>query len=252
MKHDNSSFIITPDWQVPEHVKSFSTTRLGGVSQGRFSSNNLALHVNDKESDVLKNRALLCENYHLPAEPLWLNQTHSTIVVEADLSRDANIVLEADASFSTKKSAVCVVMTADCLPVLLCDKSGTQVAAVHAGWRGLLNGVIENTLEQFTVEGRDIVAWLGPAIGPKAFEVGTEVRDLFINHDLDALRAFRQCNDEKWLADIYELARMRLMSFGVSDIYGGDFCTFSDEDSFYSYRRDQTCGRMATLIWLDK
>ncbi|MDH3327390.1 MAG: peptidoglycan editing factor PgeF [Gammaproteobacteria bacterium] len=251
MKAGNSSPIILPDWQVPSHVKAFSTTRSGGVSRGAFGSNNLASHVNDDKADVLKNRALLREKYELPSEPFWLNQTHSIRIVEAGIGGAGDLV-DADASFSHKAGEVCAVMTADCLPILLCDREGRQVAAIHAGWRGLLNGIIEETVQQFTLNGGDIVAWLGPAIGPKAFEVGPEVRDLFIDFDLDALQSFRQCTENKWLANIYELAKLRLKSCGVASIYGGDYCTFSDESTFYSYRRDNVCGRMATLIWLDK
>jgi len=251
MKPDTSEQIILPDWQVPAQVKAFSTTRAGGVSGGVYSSNNLALHVGDNKSDVLKNRALLrkkrCKNARLPAEPFWLNQTHTTTVVNV-----AESETDADASYSKNPGEVCVVMTADCLPVLLTDKQGRQVAAIHAGWRGLLNGVIENALTQFSAVGSDIVAWLGPAIGPKAFEVGAEVRDGFVEQNIDVLPAFRQCSEDKWLANIYALARMRLKDCGVTAIYGGDYCTYHDEPLFYSYRRDKTCGRMATLIWLDK
>lgn len=247
LKTDKSSQIIIPDWQVPDHVKALSTKRTGGVSQGAFNSNNLALHVEDNESDVLKNRALLASSYALPSQPFWLNQTHTTIAVKA-----GGKAIDADASFSQQVGEVCVVMTADCLPVLLCDKEGKQVAAIHAGWRGLVNGIIESTLEQFSAGGREIIAWLGPAIGPNAFEVGVEVKDQFVKHDLDSLKAFRQCTEDKWLADIYKLARMRLENAGVDSISGGDYCTFTDEADFFSYRRDGVCGRMASLVWLDK
>ena len=247
------SQIIVPDWALPSHVKAFSTTRSSGVSQGVYCSNNLALHVGDSEVDVLKNRALLCENYVLPSEPHWLNQTHSTKIVKVEKRVEPNqLPINADASFSMKRHEVCVVMTADCLPVLLCDKSGTQVAAIHAGWRGLLNGIIEKTRQEFSMHGKDIIAWLGPAIGSNAFEVGPEVRDSFLEKDSSASIAFQSHKKDKWLADIYMLARLRLNRCGIEAVYGGDFCTFSDETLFYSYRRDGVCGRMASLIWLDK
>jgi len=255
---DVSRFIV-PDWQVPAHVNALSTTRKGGISQGAFSSNNLALHVNDMPSVVEKNRALLRKNAGLTVEPVWLTQTHSATVVDigdeqggAMAGEKAAEPVRADASFSSKPGKVCVVMTADCLPLLLCDKKGTQVAAIHAGWRGLLNGIIENTVNMFSVPGADIIAWFGPAIGPKAFEVGREVKELFVNQDIDALKAFRQCSEDKWLANIYALAAMRLKNLGVAEISGGQYCTFRDGSRFYSYRRDQVCGRMATLVWLDK
>ncbi len=243
--------IIIPDWPAPEHVKAFSTTRFGGVSHGAYESNNLALHVGDNEPDVLKNRALLEANFNLSSTPFWLNQTHTTTVVEVgDKERGA------DASVSRKVGDVCAVMTADCLPILLCDAQGEQVAAIHAGWRGLLNGIIENTLQCFSVDGRDIIAWLGPAIGPAAFEVGDEVKDFFVRRDSAALNAFQPQTENKWLANIYELAKLRLKKAGVESIFGGEFCTFhdviNDTSLFYSYRRDNVCGRMATLVWLDK
>jgi len=246
-----TSEVIQPDWQLPDNVRAFCTTRVGGVSKGEYCSNNLALHVDDAESDVLENRLRLSEKFAMPSQPIWLNQVHSTMV--ADASTDMpNDEIEADASYTNQKGIVLSVMTADCLPILLCDKSGTQVAAVHAGWRGLLDGIIENAVNRFSVKGPDVVAWLGPAIGPLAFEVGADVRDGFVEKDLDAIQAFRLCSEHKWLANIYQLARQRLNNMGIESIFGGDFCTFTDEERFYSYRRDKVCGRMASLIWLDK
>ncbi len=239
------SHYILPDWPVPPQIKAVSTTRLGGESKGAYLSNNLATHVGDNETHVMNNRNRLNQKLKLPSEPLWLNQTHSTVVVDA-ASRQTN----GDACYSHQPGEVCVVMTADCLPILLADKQGRQVAAIHAGWRGLLNGIIEQTVQRFSGDSGDIIAWLGPAIGPGAFEVGADVRDLFIEDNLDNLQAFRQCTSDKWLANIYQLARIRLEALSINSIFGGDFCTFSDESRFYSYRRDKVCGRMASLIWI--
>ncbi len=236
---------LYPDWPAPEQVKAFSTTRIGGVSTGPFSDNNLALHVQDEEALVLLNREKL--NRYLPVEPSWLNQTHGIeVVCCADEKTDA------DASYNNRADYVCVVMTADCLPILLCDTSGQQVAAVHAGWRGLLDGVIENSIAMFQGSKHNILAWLGPAIGKTAFEVGEEVYGMFTQKHPEANRYFQACGNRKYLMDIYGLASFRLKLVGVTKIFGGECCTYSDETRFFSYRRDGVCGRMASLIWLDK
>ncbi len=246
MKVDRNPAYITPNWQVPSHVKAISTTRIGGFSGGMYDSNNLALHVDDNKVNVLANRKRLCEKLMLPSEPFWLNQTHSTVVTSP-----VEKTPEADAMFSDKPNQICVVLTADCLPILICDKDGHQVAAIHAGWRGLLNGIIENTLQRFSVEGESLTVWFGPAISVKAFEVGDDVRDAFINQNGDNRGAFVKLNANKWLANLYELARIRLRRKKVNSIFGGEYCTFLNDELFYSYRRDKICGRMASLIWLD-
>lgn len=239
---------IIPNWPVPANVVALQTTRLGGVSSAPFDSLNLGAHVNDDPIAVAKNRQLLSP--YLPNEPVWVNQVHGIEVIDAAQSA---CLQNADASFTTKPNVVCVTMTADCLPVLLCDKAGTVVAAVHAGWRGLCDGVIEAAVNKLPVEHSEILAWLGPAIGPKAFEVGSEVRAQFIAKDAQAASAF-QTNGNKWLGDIYQIARQRLNYLGVTQIYGGsvneDFCTYTDATRFYSFRRDDVTGRMASLIWL--
>jgi len=237
---------IYPKWPTPENVKSISTTRLGGVSSGVFTSNNLALHVEDDSKAVEENRKNLVKQCKLPDSPKWLTQTHSTIAADYSAAQ-----CEADASYTNSAKQVCVVMTADCLPILLCDRKGGQVAAVHAGWRGLLNGIIENTLDRFNGDKSEILAWLGPAISQVAFEVGREVYDAFTKQNDDAVNHFKPIENNKYLADIYGLARLRLNLAGVTSVYGGEFCTFTDEERFYSYRRDGACGRMASLIWLD-
>ena len=239
---------IIPNWPVPANVVALQTTRLGGVSGAPYASLNLGAHVNDDPIAVAKNRQLLSP--YLPNEPVWVNQVHGIEVIDAAQSA---CLQNADASFTTKPNVVCVTMTADCLPVLLCDKAGTVVAAVHAGWRGLCDGVIEAAVNKLPVEHSEILAWLGPAIGPNAFEVGSEVRAQFIAKDAQATSAF-QTNGNKWLGDIYQIARQRLNYLGVTQIYGGsvneDFCTYTDATRFYSFRRDDVTRRMASLIWL--
>ena len=242
--------LITPQWQAPAGVKALATTRLGGVSQAPFDALNLGAHVNDRIDDVLQNRQLL--NAFLPASPVWLQQVHGVVVVDLDQPHDE--IPAADAVISRRKGQVCAVQTADCLPVLFTDVHGTVVGAAHAGWRGLCNGVLEATLAAMAVEPADVLVWLGAAIGPKAFEVGDEVCEAFIAVDPNAAQAFVAGKPGKWLADIYELARLRLQKAGMSPhhMFGGDLCTYTDKQRFFSYRRDQQTGRQASLIWLDQ
>lgn len=237
--------MILPDWPAPPSVKSLMTTREGGASGAPWASFNLGDHVGDDPARVAANRARLRER--LPAEPGWLRQVHSARVVE--LGRDAN--LEADASFTREQEQVCAVLTADCLPVLFCDRAGSVVAAAHAGWRGLAGGVLEATVAAMRVDPGEILAWMGAAIGPAAFEVGDEVRGNFVGQHPEAASAFVPHGPGKWLADLYRLARVRLESAGVRAVYGGGRCTFSEKEVFFSYRRDGVTGRMASLVWLD-
>lgn len=238
---------IVPDWPAPAWVKSVSTTRTGGVSTGAYASLNLAAHVGDTPQHVAGNRARLRTALALPAEPLWLSQIHGRGVVAAE---SAVADAEGDAAVSRTAGRVCAVLTADCLPVLLCDRAGACVGAAHAGWRGLAGGVIEATVAALGVPADSLIAWLGPAIGPRAFEVGDEVRAAFIAHDAGAAAAF-QPHGGRWHADIYRLARQRLAALGVAEVYGGGRCTYTEAARFYSYRRDGATGRMATLIWMD-
>lgn len=237
---------ITPDWPAPTHVQALQTTRQGGYSHAPFDGLNLGNHVGDDPLRVEKNRQRLTER--LPSEPIWLEQVHGTQVVHAE---HANYQPLADACVAHSAQAVCAVMTADCLPVLLCDQAGTVVAAAHAGWRGLADGVIEATVRAMHAKPEQLMAWLGPAIGASAFEVGAEVRDVFMQHNAAAATAFTP-HAEKYLADIYSLAHQRLSALGVHQVYGGQYCTFSDPHRFFSYRRDGQTGRMATLIWLNR
>lgn len=241
---------FVPDWPVPEGVRSLITTRHGGVSQGVYSSLNLGNHLGDDPCAVAANRALL--KSVLERDPVWLEQIHGTRVVDAARFHSGDQPPQADAAFSRKTGVLCVVMTADCLPVLFCDDSGSVVAAAHAGWRGLLAGVLEETVAAMGVPGKHLMAYLGPAIGPRAFEVGDEVRSAFVSVDEGAAAAFRPSPAGKWLADIYLLARQRLAGQGIERIFGGSFCTVSEADRFFSYRRNGQTGRMASMVWLSK
>ena len=230
-------------------MRALITTRAGGVSGGAFAGLNLGLRSGDAIEDVTRNRASLRQS--LPAEPMWLRQVHGTTVVEADVAHESP---EADAAFAFRPGAVCAVLTADCLPVLLCDEQGTVVAAAHAGWRGLCAGVIEQTLKAMDRPPAQLLAYLGPAIGPAAFEVGAEVRAAFIAEDPQSEAAFakdKMGKPGKFYADLYALARRRLARSGVQQVYGGGFCTYTEAERFYSYRRDGVTGRMASLIWME-
>lgn len=236
---------IVPDWMAPPNVRALVTTRAGGISTGPYASLNLGDHVGDDPQAVAANRYLLAA--HLPAKPVWLKQVHGCHCVDA---ADTTPGSEADAAFARSPGIVCAVLTADCLPVLLCDTAGSIVAVAHAGWRGLAAGIIEATMKAMALPGEQLMAWLGPAIGPQQFEVGGEVRTIFIEHDPQAAEAFIPKTNGKWLCNIYTLARQRLAAQGVCHVAGADFCTASDPVRFFSYRRDGTTGRMASLIWL--
>lgn len=237
---------LVPDWPAPPLVRALVTTRSGGVSRGAYASFNLGGHVGDDSAAVMANRRLL--RRHLPDEPRWLNQVHGNHCVDAGLVIPGE---PADAAFTRASGVVCAVLSADCLPVLLCDVSGSVVASAHAGWRGLVAGVIEATVNAMGVPGDELLAWLGPAIGPLSFEVGSEVRAAFVAHDAQAAVAFKAQADGKWLCDIHHLARQRLMALGLRRVASADFCTVRESGRYFSHRRDGVTGRMASLIWLD-
>lgn len=237
--------VIIPKWPAPANVRALQTTRHGGVSSGPYATLNLGDHVGDNPADVFANRNRL--GALLPADPIWMKQVHGVAVADAD--KDVAGV-EADAAVARRTGRVCAVMTADCLPVLLCDRRGSVVAAAHAGWRGLCAGVIEATVAAMAVPANDMLAWMGPAIGPQAFEVGDEVRAAFLARDAAAAAAFSAHRPGKWLADIWLLARQRLEALGVCSLWGGGQCTVADRERFFSYRRDGVTGRMASCIWL--
>jgi YfiH family protein len=256
---------LVPDWPAPASVRALSTTRQGGVSSGPYGlaggapgGLNLGTHVGDHAADVARNRERLAAC--LPSMPQWLEQVHGCAVATVDhVAAPGAPVPQADASLAAAPGHVCAVMTADCLPVLLCDAQGSVVGAAHAGWRGLCHGVIEATLARMQAAAGGgaarWLAWLGPAIGPDAFEVGAEVREAFLaqarpDEQAAVAAAFRAGAADKYFADIYALARTRLVRAGCTEVYGGDACTVTDADRFYSYRRDGVTGRMASLVWL--
>lgn len=239
--------LLVPDWPAPASVRAVSTTRSGGVSEPPYGSFNLADHVGDNPAHVAENRRRLAEAAAYPSEPAWLQQIHGNQVVAAETVFQP---VSADAAWTRLPGKPCVVMTADCLPVLLCDRAGTVVAAAHAGWRGLAGGVIPAAVGKMGVAPSTLLAWLGPAIGPAVFEVGDEVRAAFLALDAGNVDCFQPSPAGRWLADLYELARRQLRSLGVTAIYGGDFCTLTEEQRFFSYRRENRTGRMASLIWL--
>ncbi len=238
---------IVPSWTVPPSVKALVTTRQGGVSAAPYDSLNLGTAVGDNPEHVSLNRARV--SALLPSPPRWLKQVHGPRVVSAD---DITTPPEADASMTAVPGVVCVVQMADCLPVLFATGDGRKVAAAHAGWRGLAAGVLENTVAALDADPATISAWLGPAIGPSAFEVGDEVREAFVGHDPRAADAFVPHGPGKWLADLFSLARLRLDTAGLTQVFGGGLCTVSDPARFFSHRRDRISGRMAAMVWIDR
>lgn len=237
---------LIPDWPAPAGVKACVTTRSGGVSLTPFDSLNLGDHVEDSPEAVSENRRRLTEAFSI--QPAWLRQVHGVVVAEAN----PELIAEADGSWTSTPGVACTAMTADCLPALFCNRDGTRVAAAHAGWRGLAAGVLEAAVESLQVEPEQVLVWLGPAIGPQAFEVGPEVREAFMQQLPVTAEAFIPSkNPGKYMADIYQLARLRLAARGVTAVYGGGFCTVTDP-RFYSYRRSPRTGRFASLIWLER
>lgn len=228
---------IKPDWPAPAYIHAHTTLRdHWGFADTGYKSERA-------RNDLVKALSL-------PANPVWLNQIHGNKAVEAnEQNRDAC----ADAAYTSQKNTVCLVMTADCIPVLVCDKQGSQVAAIHAGWRGLANGVIEETLKNMRIDPANLLVWLGPAIGPERFEIGDDVHKIFTSESADAETCFKSLKPGKWLADLHGLAKLRLKKIGVNNVYRSDYCTYIHEEMFYSYRRDGAkTGRMASLIWIGK
>lgn len=238
---------IRPNWPAPKSVHAITTTRVGGVSDGSYASLNLGDHVGDELDRVRTNRARVREALSLQAQPLWLRQVHGTRVVEVGRADEGT---EADGSIATASGGVCAVLTADCLPILLCNRAGTRVAALHAGWRGLAAGIVEAGVRAMQVPGASLLAWLGPAISGAAYEVGDEVHDTFVESSAGAAAAFTPSPRGRWMVDLYALARLRLSAMDVAAVYGGEYCTAREKERFFSYRRDGTTGRMASLIWL--
>ena len=234
----------------PNNIRLISTPRIleGGRSKDNFDNFNLALHVDDKQSAVLANRDLLSRHYDLPSDPVWINQTHSKISVDAD---SISSIVDADASYSKKPGTVCGVLTADCLPIFVSNKEGSAVGVAHAGWRGLADGIIESLIESFDCNGENLIVHLGPAISQLSFEVGSEVKSQYLSKNKNFKNCFTHLNNKYYL-DLYGAAKIVLKSLGVSSISGGDRCTYKESDQYFSYRRDGKCsGRMAHLIWME-
>ena len=252
----NSKSYIEVLWPVPSTVRAYTTTRIGGNSIAPFDQFNLAKHVGDDQQSVIKNRLQLIQELGLKRKPLWLDQIHSSNVIDADQvgnvhsGKMQSAAIQADASYSAQTNQVCVVMTADCLPILLADKKGQWVASVHAGWRGLVDGIIQKTIAAYPGKPSELVAWLGPAISQKHFEVGAEVKAKFEQKNLANSIAFIATGNNKYHCDLYQIARMTFQQ-KLIDVYGGDYCSFSQSSQFYSYRRDGDTGRMASLIWIE-
>ena len=240
---------VAADWPGPTGIIAGTTTRLGGASSGDFASMNLAAHVGDDPDRVADNRRALITMCDLPGEPVWLDQVHGIRVFSAAASSMESAVPEADAIVSKRGDDVCAVMTADCLPILLSSTDGSKVAAAHGGWHGLAAGIIEATVDAMSVPAEKLIVWLGPAISQAAFEVGDDVRDAFVSHAAEAALCFIANKRGRWQADLYGLARQRLAATGVQGVYGGGYCTYEDDERFFSYRRDGQCGRMASLIF---
>jgi YfiH family protein len=244
----NNLQFIPAHWPAPKNVRAITTIRAGGLSVGAYESFNLGDHVGDDPESVRRNRALLRGALKLSSEPVWMKQVHGVNVVNA---AQANAGVTADGAWTDRHGIVCAVLTADCLPVFLCDKNGTKVALLHAGWRGLAAGVIEAGVQALAMPGDELLAYLGPAIGPGSYEVGDEVREAFEHQSPAAAMAFLPRGSGRWLADLYELAEWRLRALGVTKITFDDRCTCRERDSFFSYRRDGVCGRMASLTWIE-
>ncbi len=257
----SANSILPANWPAPKNIHAFTTLRRGmGVSKSPFDEFNLGNRNGEQGDDpeaVEKNRERLVREYFLPNKPHWLRQVHGVDVLRfenppelmGDFLRDEPV---ADASVTSKLDVVLAVLTADCLPVLFCNEDGNEVAAAHAGWRGLADGMLENTVSAMRSRPENIMAWLGPAAGPQVYEIGAEVRDTFVQHDASARVAFAPTRESHWHVDLFQLARMRLQAVGVTKIYGGDHCTISELGSFFSHRRDQRTGRMASLIWISE
>jgi YfiH family protein len=237
---------IAPEWPAPPCVRAFVTTRAGGVSEGEYASMNLGASSGDDAANVARNRDIV--RAHLPADPFFLAQVHGNAVADPSSPADRP---KADAAVTGAKGRVCVVLTADCMPVFLASRDGSRVGVAHAGWRGLAAGVLENTVAAIGGDPGEVLAWMGPAIGPDAFEVGPEVREAFVAVDAGADAAFRAHRPGKFMADLYALARGRLARAGVREVHGGGFCTYHEQDRFFSYRRAQKSGRMGAFIWIE-
>jgi len=253
---------IIPDWPMPKNIKALCTTRQGGVSKAPFDSLNMATHVEDVLNDVMQNRALIQQKANLPSEPVWLNQQHTDIALELTNQSSFAEPAIADASWTQSQNVVCVVMTADCLPVLLTDKQGSCVAAIHAGWKGLADKIVRQTIQKMPVEPSELMAWIGPAISVRQFEVGQDVFDAFAKQSPDNKPFFHKQSSQieshskvspntKYLADLPGLVSLEMQKLGLTQIHKSNLCSYEDKEQFFSYRRDGKTGRMASMIWIE-
>jgi YfiH family protein len=243
--------LITPDWPVPARVRCAFTLRSGGVSVAPYDSLNVGAHVGDAAEAVGENRRRVKEYLRLSAEPVWLQQVHGIDVVDLDGVEGGIGTMRADAAVTRVGRRVCVIQVADCMPVLFAARDGSAVGAAHAGWRGLAGGVLEQTVRALGVPAANLIAWLGPTISQRHFEVGDDVRTSFVSGDPGAAAAFGTNTRGRWQCDLYALARRRLAALGVRNVFGGGWCTYAEAGRFFSFRRDGQCGRMAALIWLE-
>ena len=243
---------VAADWPVPSHIHAGSTLRSGGVSKPPYDQLNLGLHVNDEQGCVLTNRERLAKELKLPAEPVWLNQEHGNNIIRLDSQEDSETTINtADGSYATETNQVCVVMTADCLPLLLCDTDGTQIAAIHIGWRGFSKNIVSVALEKFTCPHDKIIAWLGPCISADHYEIDATIYNATRKIFAGAEECFIETNEGHWLMDLKQLVYKQLITLEVRHIYTSPYCTYSDQTRFFSHRRDGITGRMASLIWMD-
>lgn len=247
MTSPNNKLWLDADWPAPKNIHAGTSLRMGGNSLAPYNNFNLAQHVGDDANDVNKNRKILCDHLNLPHKPYWLNQTHSSDIFNMDRTDENR---DADGSFTSKRNSVCAILTADCVPVLFCNQKGTKIAAIHAGWKGICGGIIENAIEIFS-ESDGLLVWIGPCISKKHYEVGKDVYENCLNHSPMTQKAFEQVNDNHWYADLVRIVKILAENSGVGAIYECDLCTFKEDDLFFSYRRDGTTGRTASLIWME-
>lgn len=246
-KLDNLKW-IPADWPAPEHVHAGSTTRCGGTSQSPYDTLNLATHVGDRDKNVLHNRQLLIDKLKLPSEPAWLDQQHGCKIIDPAVTNKRWL---ADGAYTNNTRHVCVVLTADCLPLLICDRDGGEIAAIHIGWRGYTKNIITAAIKSFRQHPENLLAWIGPCICAKHYEVGKEVRQACMSVSEASATAFTPSRKGHWFADIQQLVRLQLQEYGLGNIFGGHYCTYGDTNLFYSYRRDRSTGRIASMIWMD-
>jgi purine-nucleoside/S-methyl-5'-thioadenosine phosphorylase / adenosine deaminase len=247
MTRQTNKLWLWADWPAPKRIRAGTSIRIGGHSKIPFNNLNLAQHVGDDPVDVKKNRNTLVNHLELRSEPTWLNQAHSSHIISIDTPPENR---KADGSFTTKQNNICAVLTADCVPVLFCNKAGTKIAAIHAGWRGICNGIIENAIKTFS-DSETILAWIGPCISSKYYEVGKDVYESCLNHSSLLKSAFDQTNIDHWHCDLAKIVKIILENAGIGAIYECNLCTYKMDELFFSYRRENNTGRTASMIWME-